>query len=444
MYTKIPLQGFPAQKGTLLDREAIAFWASTGFFFENDSFWQDVKWSELDFSKPIWKYEPRDISLHEAVDEFKNLFESIVKEQLDNRKPILALSGGLDSRTLAVALKNLNIRPHTYSYRFAGSFEETKYGKAIAKANNWSFDDLTIPQGYLWDKIEAAGKINGCYAEFTHARQVAVVNELKNKGEIWLLGHWGDVLFDDMGVSSTLSETKQIEILYKKVLKKGGAELATDLWKAWGLDGDFSDMLRNRLEKMHGVIDISDANAKIRAFKSMYWATRWTTTNLVYFANERPISLPYYDDRMCEFIMTVPEKWLAGRQIQIEYIKKYAPELAAISWQSKSPYNLFNHHKHLTAAHLPYRIAKKVNYLAKAALTGEPLVQRNWEIQFLGKENNEKLKRWLFDNPALDNLVPKEIVKKYYDLFKNGDKVYLSHPLSMLLTLSVFSKNNLS
>jgi asparagine synthetase B (glutamine-hydrolysing) len=443
MYTKIPIQGFPTTKGTELDRRAIAFWASAGFFFENDSYWGDVKWLELDFDKPIWKYEPRDISLAQAVDEFKNLFEAIVKEHVGSKMPILALSGGLDSRTLAVALKNLDIIPHSYSYRFAGSFEETKYGKAIAKACDWDFDDLTIPEGYLWNQLEEAGRINGCYAEFTHARQVAVVKELASKGEIWLLGHWGDVLFDDMGISSALTDEEQVNVLYRKVLKKGGAELAADLWKAWDLEGDFPEVLRNRLHKMHQRIGIQDANANVRAFKSLYWATRWTTTNLAYFSNERPISLPYYDDRMCEFIMTVPEKWLAGRQIQIEYIKKYAPKLAAIPWQSKAPYNLFDHHKHLTTAHLLYRIANKVKHVAKAKLTGKPLVQRNWEIQFLGKENDQQLRMWLFENPAFEKLVPRKIVQKYYDLFQRGDKVYWSHPLSILLTLSVFSKNEL-
>ena len=444
MYTKIPLNAFPLETGQQLDRRAMAFWASAGFFFEDDSYWTDVKWREVDFNADIWRYEPRDISLNQAVAEFKDLFESIVAEHVGDKTPLLALSGGLDSRTLAVALKNLNIAPHTYSYRFAGSFNETKYGKAIAEACGWTFDDLIIPEGYLWDAIEEAGKINGCYAEFTHARQVAVVDQLAKKGDIWLLGHWGDVLFDDMGIPSGLSETEQVDVLYKKVLKKGGLELADDLWRAWGLEGAFRDALHQRLQTMHNRFTITDANARVRAFKSLYWATRWTTTNLAYFSNHRPMSLPYYDDRMCDFIMTVPEKWLAGRQIQLEYIKQYAPDLAKIPWQSKAPYNLFTHHKHLTTAHLPYRVINKLKHMAKSKLTGKPLVQRNWEIQFLGKENDQHLRRWLFDNPAFDALVPREIVQKYYDLFQSGNQVYWSHPLSMLLTLSVFAKKELS
>jgi hypothetical protein len=193
---------------------------------------------------------------------------------------------------------------------------------------------------------------------------------------------------------------------------------------------------------MHARIDIEDANARVRAFKSLYWATRWTSTNLNYFSHYKPMALPYYDDRMCEFAMTVPEQHLAGRQVQIEYIKKYSPQLAKIAWQAKAPYNLYNFQKHLTPAHLPYRIATKAKNVVKEKVFGKKLIQRNWEIQFLGAENDKHLRNWLFENEHFAKLVPKEITEKYYRLFKTGDQVYWSHPLSMLLTLSVFAKQN--
>ncbi len=438
----IPTTLFKGEHSPELDLEAIAFFASAGFFPENDTYWKDAKWQDLDFSQQPWKYEPRDLSLQEAVDEFAELFHQIVDEQTKEGKAILALSGGLDSRTLAVAMQAIGHEPHTYSYRFEGSFEETRYGREIARALNWQFDELVIPPGYLWKQIEEAGQINACYAEFTHARQVAVAEQLATIGDVWLLGHWGDVLFDDMGISSNLPFKEQVKVLYKKVLKKGGKELAIDLWNAWGLPGDFEMSLQARLTNMHERIDIQDANARVRAFKSLYWATRWTSTNLNYFSHYKPIALPYYDDRMCKFAMTIPEKYLAGRQIQIEYIKKYSPQLAKIAWQAKAPYDLYNYKKHLTPSHLPYRIANKAKWVAKEKLLGQKLIQRNWEIQFLGEENDSQLRQWLFENEAFARLVPVGITRKYYDLFKSGDQVYWSHAVSMLLTLSVFTKQN--
>jgi asparagine synthetase B (glutamine-hydrolysing) len=440
--TIIPTALFNGKHGEELDLEAIAFFCASGFFAENDTYWKEGSWDAVNFEKQPWEHKPRTLSLADAVDEFAVLFHQIVEEQVEGKKIILPLSGGLDSRSLAVALKNLNKTAHTYSYRFKGSFAETKYGKEIAKVAGWSFEDLEIPPSYMWDSIDESARINKCYAEFTHARQIAVTEALSKKGDVWLLGHWGDVLFDDMGITDDCSDENQRNTLVHKILKKGGKELADDLWKAWGLNGSFETTLRLRLEKMHGRIDIKNANAKVRAFKSLYWATRWTSTNLHYFNHYKPMALPYYDDRMCRFIMSLPEEHLAGRKIQIEYIKKYAPDIAAVPWQDKAPYNLFEYHKQFTPQHLPYRIKNKVKNVLNEKVLRKKLIQRNWEIQFLGKENDAKLNHWLFENEAFKRLVPEEITRKYYTHFIEGDQVYWSHPVSILLTLSVFSKHN--
>jgi len=63
------------------------------------------------------------------------------------------------------------------------------------------------------------------------------------------------------------------------------------------------------------------------------------------FENYKPITLPYYDNRMCEFICTIPEDYLKGRQLQIAYIKQRNPDLAKLTWQDKRPYNLYNYQK---------------------------------------------------------------------------------------------------
>jgi hypothetical protein len=284
--------------------------------------------------------------------------------------------------------------------------------------------------------------VNHCYTEFTQSRQVAVAEKLNEKGDLWLLGHWGDVLFDDMGINDALSVQEQVNVLYKKILKKGGKELATDLWNAWELPESFEKQLHTRLTRMHSRIEIANANARVRAFKSLYWATRWTSTYLHNFNHYKPMALPYYDDRMCRFVMSMPEKHLASRQIQIEYIKKFSPQLAKIPWQAKAPFNLYQINKHKTLAHMPYLILNKTKRVINEKVFAKILIERNWEIQFLGKENDAHLCKWLFENEPFAKLVPKEITNKYYRLFKSGNQVYWSHPISMLLTLSVFSKQN--
>ena len=119
----IPVDLFEGGKRQSLDKEAIAFFSASGFFAENDSYWKNDKWEALDFENQSWRYAPRDITLSDAVDEFAELFHQIVAEQTKEGKAILALSGGLDSRTLAVAMKVLGKNPYCYSYRFTNSLQ---------------------------------------------------------------------------------------------------------------------------------------------------------------------------------------------------------------------------------------------------------------------------------------------------------------------------------
>lgn len=436
------------------DLEAICIFAALGFFLGSDTYWRNEKvllpaysYEKDDMGNIIpgkktfeWFYEPRQIHFNQVLDEFAELFATITRERTVGKDVILPLSGGLDSRTQAVVLKSIGYeRVKCYSYEFAGSFNETRYGKEIARECGYDFQGLTIPEGYLWKVMDELADINQCYSDFTHPRQMAVVNELSQLGDLFFLGHWGDVLFDDMGIADDATEEEQFQHLRHKVLKKGGVELAQELWKAWQLPGSFGNYLDDRLHQLFDEININSANARIRAFKSLYWAPRWTSVNIGVFSKFHPVALPYYDDRMCRFICTVPEQYLSFRQVQIEYVKREAPEVAKIAWQTFNPCNLYNYQSFSSLKYYPYRILRKSREVWNQKIGGKRMVTRNWENQFLGKKNQEFLENHLFNNQSFANMVPVEITQKFYDNFKERDEVYYSHPLSMLLTLSQFA-----
>lgn len=447
----IPLkQIFAKVKGNQeLNYEAICVFTAIGFFLDQDTYWKDeitlspgmtynfdgngmVLKSETNFS---WHYEPRNISFKTAADEFTDLFETIVKEQSYGGSVILPLSGGLDSRTQAVALKKAGADVHSYSYSFKNGFKEHSIGEKIAKACEFKFDSLIIPPSYLWDVIEDMSAINGCYSEFTHPRQMAVLEGFKKMNGEFSLGHWGDVLFD-RGFAVKDEKRSDLDIIYTKVLKKGGLEVATKLWKAWHLDGDFETYFKQRIQDLLAKIDIADKSAKIRAFKSLYWAPRWTSVSLSFFEAAHPINLPYYDDRMCRFICEIPEEYLADRRIQIKYIRNRNPKLAAIEWQDHMPFNLYDYKDPQFAKRMSYRVKHKMQREISAAL-GKKHIQRNWELQFLGKSNSSKLENYLFDKD-FNEFLGTGLVSSVYDMFKNKDAVFYSHAVSMLLTLSVW------
>jgi hypothetical protein len=435
------------------DLEAICTFTAIGFFLDQDTYFKDhkvlppasnIKWDEQNGIWEAqrwfkWEYNPRDIAYKQVLEEFSGIFETVMQEQTQNKKVVLPLSGGLDSRTQAAALKN-HPEVFAYSYQFQNGYPETKIAKHIADKSGFEFQKFTIHQGYLWDIIEDLYKLNQGYSNFTAPRQMAVMEQLRDKGNIFSLGHWGDVLCNDMGVPSNLDFNMQLELLQTKLLKKGGLELAENLWQAWGLKGTFNEYFRERVATLLQEINIPhEANAQIRAFKSLYWAPRWTSVNLAIFEEAHPVALPYYDQRICEFICSVPEAYLKNRQLQIDFIKTKAPELAKITWQDARPFNLYNHNYNRAPYNWPYRAVNKGSRLLKK-LTGKPYVQRNWELQFLGHYNQRQLENHIL-NTKLKEWIPETLIKKYLEDFKAYPSPQTAHPVEMLLVLAMAYKN---
>ncbi|MCB0448077.1 MAG: asparagine synthetase B family protein [Gelidibacter sp.] len=433
-----------------LNLKAICVFAAIGFFLDEDTYWKNqvvLKAASnhrfdsngyLISSKPWfnWHYTPRDITLNQVLDEFATLFETIIKEQSKDKKVIVPLSGGLDSRTQAIALHRFKADVFSYSYEFKNGYPETKIAKKIANSCDFEFQPYVIKEGYLWGVLDSLAQINGCYSDFTSARQMAIYKEYANMGDVFSLGHWGDVLFDSMNLPQ-LSKHEELEVLQKKLIKKGGLEFATALWNTWQLPGDFKSYLATRLEALLDTIDIEDTNAKLRAFKSKYWATRWTTANLSVFEAVKPIALPYYDNRMCEFICTVPEHYLKDRQIQIAYIQRYSPELAKIEWQDQRPFHLNNYKYNKPPYNFPYKLKNKIKRELKSII-GKPYVQRNWELQFLGKENHKHLQNQLL-NTGLEQWLPQKVIQNYCNAFINNPHLN-AHAINMLLVFSKFNQ----
>lgn len=424
------------EKEKRLNYAEITSWFATGFFLDNQSF-QKKKQSDISVIQPSidWLYNPKNESFEEFLNSFTEIFESLVIKNTENKKIILPLSGGLDSRTLAASLiGNKNVV--AYSYEFPGGVHEVKYAKEIADVCGWEFHSFKIPNGYLWKDIEKISKINKCRTEFTHPRQIAVIEKVSSLGDILLSGSMGDLLFDNFNI---IRNENQITSIKKQMLKPGGLELATDLWAHWKLNDSFESFFNNKIKTLNKNINIPNLQMRIRAFKSMYYVRNWTNINMKFFSNYKETYAPYHDNKMCNFVCTIPEKFLKNRKIQIEYIKNKAPDLAKIKWQ-KYDLDLYSYKK-FNSSYLPkrlFRISKRL--IKEKFLRQKPLIERNWEIQFRGSENELELKDWLFNNPFFRELIPDQIISKYYLKFKNDNPIKYSHCISMLLTFSVWSK----
>ena len=432
-----------------LDYEAICVFCAFGFMLEKDTYYNEIKVLQPSTQyntdennciiKPKeywhWNYSPTDRKFNDVLDQFSSILDESIRNKIHNKSVLLPISGGIDSRTLFVPIKN-KVELKLCSYEFTDGIKEIRYGQTLAERYDLPFYAQKIQRGYLWNKLDELVEINGCFTDFTHPRQIAVINQLKGLGDVILLGHWGDVLFDRQCDSDSISYDEQLDCLLRKISKPSGLELANELWKYWGLDGSFSSYINNRLDNLYNKINIDHPSARIRAFKSLYWAPRWTSINLPIFGKLGQILLPYYSDEMCKFICSISEKDLSNRKIQIEYIKKYCPKAAEIPWQKYYPLNLNNYTMYNQPFYYPIRAFRKFKRMMSQ---NSKVITRNWELQYLNNNNKSNLNRNLRMHGNFQELIPLKIINKFMEKFKLYPEKY-AHSISMLLCLATLSK----
>jgi hypothetical protein len=147
--------------------------------------------------------------------------------------------------------------------------------------------------------------------------------------------------------------------------------------------------------------------------------------------------LPFYDTRLSEFCCTVPTEYLRGRRLQVDYLRRRAPDLARIAWQATGR-NLFQYDRS-DLMKLPRRALRKL----WRGLTGRPVIQRNWEVQFLSRAGRQGLERFLLrDDLRLHEFVSPAAVRELLDGFYGAPQANKrGYTVSMLLTFSAWLEN---
>ncbi|HNS39322.1 MAG TPA: hypothetical protein PKJ56_03625, partial [Promineifilum sp.] len=180
--------------------------------------------------------------------------------------------------------------------------------------------------------------------------------------------------------------------------------------------------------------DIADPDFLIKALKTEQWSARWTTASIRAFQAAAFPRLPFYDTRLSDFFTTVPTAFVAGRRLQIDYLKRYAPDLAAVEWQVTGA-NLFK-----AGRPDPWTAVKRAINKGRRKLEGRVVIERNWEVQFLGPEGRQGLEYWLL-RPGLtiyEFISPQRLAALIEAFYESPWADKRSYPMAMLLTFSAW------
>ena len=435
-----------------LDVEALAGFFSFGFFAAERTHYKEVQIIRpaahlvIDDSGHItlqertwqWRYQPDPRrSFDQAVDEFAGLFHQVIRDQAAGRSVAFPISGGLDSRSTIAALPAAaeDSQHWCYSYGFSPDSVETRIAGKIAAARRLPYQAYTVAP-YLFDALPMVMDSVEGFQDITQARQAFVADDLAAHADYVMAAHWGDVWLDDMGLKDHPS-VNFLEFAASK-FHKSADWLTRHIIQPLAPKLDVPAFLRETLHaETQRLGQIDDADFRLKALKTELWSFRWTTASLrMYQPGAFPL-LPFYDPRLVDFSCTVPTDYVAGRRLQVDYLKRYAPDLARIPWQVYDA-NLY-WYRWFNSLLLPKRALKKF----ARKVRGKPILQRNWEVQFLSPGGRENLERSLLtDGLKAHTLVSREDINALLRAFYAAPAPAEAYSLSMLLTFSAWLEAN--
>lgn len=436
-----------------LDWQALGHFFRLGFFIGGSTYWQGLSLvhpathlvldahGKMLSEKQTWRwhYDPHtSLSYDQAVVEFHDLFEQVLREQAQGKRLALPISGGLDSRCTVAVLgeremdTSQNLYPFSYGYEQAS--QELKIASRVARSRGLALQKWTIPP-YLFDQLDRVTASVEGFQDITQCRQAGVVDALGQNADYVLAAHWGDVWLDDMGFldgDDSLPQDTLASKMAQKFTKKGSADLLKLFAHQLPTDAE-SSLVEQIGEDLKTLSDIEEVDFKVKAWKTQEWSHRWTLASLkMYQAGLFPV-LPFYDQRLVDFFCRVPSQYVAGRRLQIDYLKRFAPDLAKIPWQ-KYDASLFNY-QHFNTWLLPKRALKK----AWRLLTNQKVIQRNWEVQFLNPQGRAGLQRWLLqDGLKLHDLLRVADLRALVEDLYREPTAGRGYAVSMLLTFSAW------
>ncbi len=438
--------------GRRLDWAGLTGFFSFGFFPADRTFFDDVRilrpashWVFDATGRPIaaeryWDWihapEPRRSYLR-TVDEFADVLHRVLDDQATGRLAV-PISGGLDSRTTVAALTRPGAPSRaalwSYSYGYAPGSAETRIARQVASARNLPFESRVVGE-YLFDRLPSVLACVEGFQDVTQSRQAAIVDRLASESDGVIAAHWGDVWLDDMGLAEreAPADAEVLDHAYRKIAKRGRAWLLEKL-AAPRLSEAPEPLLRGIVtDELARVSGVRDPDFRVKAFKTEQWSFRWTLASIrMYQAGAFP-RLPFYDTRLADFFSTVPTAFVRGRRLQIDYLKRFAPDLARIEWQAYGT-NLYRY-RFFDSLLLPNRAVKK---LLRSFAPRIP--QRNWEVQFLGADGRRRLEETLLSPTSrLAEFVSSRDVRSLLErFFEAPEQEGRGYTISMLLTFAAW------
>lgn len=326
----------------------------------------DLKSDKFD-NKIYWypKYEPRDRSYSNVVEEFTELFKNVIKERV--RKDLtygLYLSGGSDSRLILGAIKDVYPDLEVKCYHMNEFMNrEAKVAKKVADVCDCEFKLLKREDDYQKTVLEESSKISIFNSWFDQCHSIGFKDIVKDEVDAILNGSYAGTI---MGGGHVPLESTTIPIVNENVYlpffkKPDSLDEFVELYSSGNgplsRDGKIPDYIKaNKNDIINSLRSeikeegnfVSNHGVKYPSIDGLLQTLSfYPLTNeqsyLVYYADNQSITscYPFLDRRILDFTQSLPNKPIWRRHIVDASINRINTELAEIKHAQKgiSPSN---------------------------------------------------------------------------------------------------------
>jgi asparagine synthetase B (glutamine-hydrolysing) len=286
--------------------------------------------SERRVDRGAYRVAPADaVDVEECVDGFGRLLEVAVLRRRDHRTA-LALSGGLDSRCLAMIVGGRWPGSRAFVFGSPGT-EEIERASAVARLCGLDRALIELEHGYVArDAAETVWLTEGQIRCF-HSHHLGLRSLRRDHGITSLLvGYAGDVVVRTTSLASAVDRPRRIELV-DAVHERLAVALDDDAL-ARVLTRRFADELRDRaregLSLVLGNLDGPDV-ARVLDFGVQESYRRKVLPGAELYVDDVLHRDPYVDDQLLDFLARVPVALRLGHTLQVAYIRR-VPALARV------------------------------------------------------------------------------------------------------------------
>ncbi|MDX1636839.1 MAG: hypothetical protein R3281_02640 [Balneolaceae bacterium] len=283
----------------------------------------------------------------------RSVFERLV-ETLEGRRAVIPLSGGFDSRLIAVMLEEIGYDNIQYiSYGKPGNWE-SRISKEIAEHFDrpWFFIPESRTSWYDWfhspERREYAA-YSEQLSSYAHIQDFPVVWQLKKNSlvpddSVFIPGHSGGLMSGSHVPSRFLSRSSVSgELLLNHILKKNYSG-----WNWQKSDVNYREPFRNKIDSLIDLPDHTSPNDAADRYENWIWQERQAKyivpSVMVYEFWGYEWRIPLWDNDMMAFWLHISADERQGRALYKKYIEKKLklPVIEANSPKLAKAWNRFN------------------------------------------------------------------------------------------------------